>query len=62
MILKKGDTSNLSNYTPIALLNSLYKIFASILQQRIAEQIDDRLQKHSTDLGKTKAPLRQYTS
>jgi len=43
-IRKKGDTSNLNNYRPISLSNTIYKIYARILQQRIAEGIDEALQ------------------
>ena len=43
MIFKKGDTSDLNNYRPIALLNSTYKIIASIIQNRIAEKLDEQL-------------------
>ena len=36
---------NLENYRPTSLLNSLYKLFAAIIQARLAEKIDGRLQK-----------------
>ena len=44
LILKKGDTANQKNYRPISLLNSIYKIFAAMLKNRIAEQLDKQLQ------------------
>ena len=44
-IYKKGDTSNLENYRPIALLNAIYKIIAAITQRRLAEVIEPHLQK-----------------
>ena len=37
----KGD---LSNYRPISLLNALYKVRASIIQARIPDTLDKRLQ------------------
>ena len=33
LIYKKGDTNKFENYRPISLLNTLYKIFAAILQK-----------------------------
>ena len=44
LIFKKGKTSNLANYRPISSLNSIYKIFAAILQRRIADKLDKHLQ------------------
>ena len=34
LIYKKGDTNNFENYRPISLLNTLYKIFAAVLQKK----------------------------
>ena len=49
MIYKKGDTSKYENYRPISLLNSMYKIYAAIIQRRLAEKLDKHLQ--STQYG-----------
>ena len=43
--LQKGDTNTFENYIPISFLNTLYKIFAAIIQRRLAEKIDPYLQK-----------------
>ena len=40
LIFKKGDTKDLKNYGPMSLLNSLYNIFAAIIQKRLAEKLD----------------------
>jgi hypothetical protein len=45
LILKKGDTSKLANYRPISLLNTIYKIYTSIIQNRIADKLDKHLSK-----------------
>ena len=54
LIFKKGDTSDLGNYRPISLLNSMYKMFTAIIQQRIANQIDAHLQKTQYGFRKIK--------
>ena len=45
LIYKKGDTSLYENYRPISLLNTTYKVFAAILKMRLAEGLDQWLQK-----------------
>ena len=48
-LFKKGDTQNLANYRPISLLNYSYKIYASVIQQRLAAKIDKFI--HPTHYG-----------
>ncbi len=45
MLVKKiqNDTRDLSNYRPISLTNSMYKVFASLLQKRLAYYFDDHI-------------------
>ena len=42
-LYKKGNVEDPANYRPIALLNTLYKIYASLIQIRICAGLDDRL-------------------
>ena len=51
MLVKKiqHDTRDLSNYRPISLTNSMYKIFASLTQKRLSHHFDDRIR--STQIG-----------
>ncbi len=40
-IYKKGDPKKQENYRPISLLTSIYKVYTSLLQKRIADAVDD---------------------
>ena len=42
-IYKKGGIDDPSNYRPISLLNSLYKIFASLVRSRMQQAVDPKL-------------------
>ena len=44
VVYKKGDRLNCNNYRPIALLNIAYKIFAILLNKRLTENIENKLQ------------------
>ena len=48
-IYKKGSPLKRSNYRPISLLNAIYKIYAALIQKRLADAIDDDIQ--STQFG-----------
>ena len=51
MLVKKiqHDTGDLSNYRPISLTNSMYKIFASLIQKRLSHYFDENIR--STQFG-----------
>ena len=51
MLVKKiqHDTRDLSNYRPMSLTNSMYKIFASLIQKRLSHYFDDKIR--STEFG-----------
>ena len=43
VIYKKGKTEQPENYRPIALLIIGYKLMASMIQKRLPEAVDDRI-------------------
>ena len=48
-LYKKGNVEDPSNYRPISLLQALYKIYASIIQTRLADKIEEQI--WSTQFG-----------
>ena len=44
LIFKKGDKSDLANYRPISLLNCIYKIYAAMIQKRLADGLEVHMQ------------------
>ena len=54
-LFKKGDTENLANYRPIALLNTVYKIYVAIIHKRISETIDAHITKTQYGFRKSRS-------
>ena len=44
-LYKKGDSSKLENYRPIALLQTFYKIIASLIKNRLAQGLEEWIMK-----------------
>ena len=55
LIYKKGDTSKYENYRPISLLNTIYKIYAGIIQKRLAKTLDGQLSQTQYGFRKDKS-------
>jgi sorting nexin-29 len=43
-VCKKGDRLNCNNYRPITILNTAYKIFAILLNKKLIENIENKLE------------------
>ena len=43
-VYKKGDRLNCNNYRPIKLINITYKIFATLLNKRLIENVQNKLE------------------
>lgn len=43
-IYKRGEKGEVKNYRDITLMNTAYKIYASILNEKLIEEIDNKLQ------------------
>ena len=56
-IYKKGDPKDQGNYRPISLLDSPYKVYASLLQTRIADTIDRALMKTQYGFRKSRSTV-----
>jgi len=56
-IYKKGDPKKQENYRPISLLNSAYKLYAALLQTRIAFTIDRHLQRTQYGFRKSRSTV-----
>ena len=52
--LHKGNPSDLGNYRPISLLNTMYKIIAGVIQNRLAGKLDKHLQRTQYGFRKQK--------
>ena len=51
-LLKKGDRQDFSNYRGISLLNTVYKIFSKLIQQRLRPYTENIIKEHQAGFCK----------
>ena len=49
-LYKKWNVEDPANYMPISLLQSIYKIYAGMIKNRLADAIDERIWKLQFDV------------
>ena len=54
-IYKKDDPSLAGNYRPIALLCTLYKLYARLIQHRLADRLDSKLRNRQYGFRRNKS-------
>lgn len=54
-LYKKGKVDDPANYRPISLLNTTYKIYASLIQTRLAEELEKKIWKSQFGFRKSKS-------
>ena len=60
VIYKKGSTDKPENYRPLALLNIGFKVMASMVQKKISEAMDDRIDPAQVGFRKEEVPPNPY--
>jgi hypothetical protein len=58
-IFKKGDKQECSNYRGISLLNTSYKIFSKLIQQRLQPYIENVIKEHQAGFCKERSTMDQ---
>ena len=56
-VYKKGDRRNCNNYRPITLLNIAYKIYAILLNKRLIENIENKLEDNQMGLRSNRSTI-----
>jgi len=56
-VYKKGDRLNCKNYRPNTILNTAYKIFASLLNKILIENIENKLEDNQKRFGSNRSTI-----
>ena len=54
-LYKKGNVEDPSNYRPISLLQALYKLYAALIKNRLADKLEEKIWKTQYGFRKAKS-------
>lgn len=57
LILKKNEKEDVRNYRNITLMDTAYKIYASILNEKLMNEIDNKLEKEQFDFRRGRGAM-----